>query len=100
VLTALSVIGSLKGVIDTSLDLLKGWCQVSLVVLLNLFDLIVNDQTKLNNCGVDVIIEISPPPPPCWYSDFNDARLRRLISSRHFVLRIVGVSRIYVKLLS
>jgi hypothetical protein len=30
-------------------------------VFLNLFDVIVNDQTKLDNCGVDVIIEIPSP---------------------------------------
>lgn len=61
-LTTLSVRGSLKGVTDTSLDHYKGRCQVNLIVLLNLFDLIVNDQTELDDCGVDVIIGIAPPP--------------------------------------
>jgi hypothetical protein len=51
---------------------------------------------NLRTNDIDVIAEMAP----VFILRAADARLRRLISSRHFVLRIVGVSRIYVKLLS
>jgi len=62
VLTTPSVIGSLKGVVDTSLDPFLRVDVRSLVVLLNKSDLTVNDLAELDNCGVDVIIEIAPFP--------------------------------------